>query len=316
MDRSALETRFGNEILSRYNVVQHNATQADLIPLKLPDGRIVKINPVVAAANVKIGISSILPHPMAGYGGGPKIVMPGVCNLEFIMHHHMTHTVHPRSNVGITAGNPFYEDCMNITRQIGLDFSFNCVYDKQGRIVRIVAGTLEEAFREAEVASIENLAVTFKEKVDITLTSSYPHTHGIQLFKGLTAPDIITKPQGAILLVAPLVTPIPDLFIDCFLKTKAASGGNASDYVTGIMAQGKPFLPDKSAEYNMAMSSALRRPPIRTILVSNVVTGSVASALGFEYASSIDEGIALLKATYQEAQVAIFPSGGLILPLL
>jgi lactate racemase len=314
MDNDTLVTRFGKEILAHYTLIQHNAYQTDLTPFKLSDGRVVGINPAVASADARIGISSILPHPMAGYGGGPKILMPGVCNLDFIMHHHMTHTIHPGAAVGETRGNPFHEDCMSIAQQIGLDLSINCVYDQDGHIANIVAGTLEGAFHEAVEECTNRLSMPFSEKVDITIASSYPHTHGIQLFKGLGAADAVTKPAGAILMAAPLVTPIPETFLDCFLRTKDASAGDAPAYVQGFMSQGKPFLPDMSAEYNMAMSSALRRPSIRTILVSSATSAHAASILGFEHVFSIDDGLALLEKAYPAAKVAIFPSGGLIIP--
>jgi hypothetical protein len=157
--------------------------------------------------------------------------------------------------------------------------------------------------------------MSFTEKVDITIASSYPHTHGIQLFKGLGAADAVTKPDGAILMAAPLVTPIPETFLECFMRIKEVSAGNASAYVTGFMSQGKPFLPDMSAEYNMAMSSALRRPSIRTVLVSSATSAHAASVLGFECVSSIDDGLTLLEKAFPTAKVAIFPSGGLIIPL-
>ena len=50
----------------------------------------------------------------------------------------------------------------------------------------------------------------------MTITSTYPHTHGHQIFKGLSAPDVITKNTGAILLVAPVVGPIPADFLNSF----------------------------------------------------------------------------------------------------
>ena len=126
-------------------------------PSELPgDGRVVKINPEVAQADVKIGMSSILPHPMAGFGGGPKIVMPGVCNFEFIRDHHMRHTIHPRSAAGLTKGNPFHESCLKAAQAIGLDFSINCVYNQHGEVVRIIGGSLEAAFADAVEACYEN----------------------------------------------------------------------------------------------------------------------------------------------------------------
>jgi lactate racemase len=316
MDRSALEARIGTRTLATYKVAQHNAWQRDLVPFEIPeDGRVVMVNPIVARADVKIGISSILPHPMAGYGGGPKILMPGVCGIDFIMGHHMKNTVHPKSLPGQTKENPFHEDCMRVARLIGLDLSINCVYDREGRLASIIAGSLESAFAAAVEACFRRLGFRWQQTVDVALTSSYPHLHGIQFYKGLGVADAVTRAGGAILLFAPLTSPIPEPFINEFRKVKDRTGAGAAAYVTEIMSQGKPFLADQSAEFNMAMSVAIRRPQTRTILVSPMIPRDTAILLGFEYAPTIDEGIAVLEKAYPDARVAVFPSGGLTLPI-
>ena len=315
MTKEELEARLGRDVVSRYKIVQHDAWQSDLVPIAIPDdGRILRINPEVARADVKIGISSILPHPMAGYGGGPKIVMPGVSNFEFIRDHHMRHTIHPRSMAGLTKGNPFHEDCMRAARAIGLDFSINCVYNQQGEVVRILGGSLETAFAASVEACSEKLGVRFEEKVDVTITSTYPHTHGHQFCKGLNAPDIVTKEAGAILIVAPTVTPVSDEFLNSFNLVKERSHNNSVDYVKEAMSKGMPFLPDKPVEFNMAMSCVILRPKIRTILVSPMITEDEARTMGLEYAPSVEEGLRLIENVYPKARVAIFPSGGLIVP--
>jgi nickel-dependent lactate racemase len=317
MEKAALEARIGSQVLASYNVVQHSAWQDDLVPVPIPGaGRTVRVNPVVAGADLKIGLSSILPHPMAGYGGGPKILMPGVCDIGSIMSHHMKNAVHPKSRAGTTEGNPFYEECMRTAEAIGLDFSINCVYDQQSRLARTIAGSLRGAFGEAVDACFRELGVTIHDKVDVTIASAHPHSHGIQFYKGLGGPDEITKARGAILIVAPSTAPIPGTFIDAFKKVTEKSGGNPSAYVTGIMSQGKPFLPEESAEFNMAMSCAMRRPSIRTLVTSPMIAPETASTLGLEYAATFEEGLSKLARDYPEARVAIFPSGGLVVPIV
>jgi len=310
-----LEARLGGDVLSDYNIVQHNAWQDDLVPFSLSDGQVVKINPHIAKADLKIGISSILPHPMAGYGGGPKIVMPGAANFDFIRSHHMRYTIHPQARAGLIKGNPFHEKVLEVAHTVGLSLSINCVYNQQGEPVKIVAGSLEGAFFRAVELCFEKLGHKFEEKVDITITSTYPHTHGHQFAKGLSAPDVVTKDTGAILLVVPLVTPIPEEFRDSFNIVREKSGNQAENFVTNAMSQGLPFLPDKPLEFNMAMSCMILRRPIRTILVSPVVSKEDARTMGLEHASSIEEGLKILENAYSEATVAIFPSGGLIVPI-
>lgn len=315
MKEEDLNVRLGRDVITRYRIVQHNAWQDDLVPVTLDDGRAVKINPEVARADLKIGISSILPHPMAGYGGGPKIIMPGVCNFDFIRNHHMRYTIHPRAQAGLIRGNPFHETILKVACAIGPFFSINCLYNQQGEATRIVAGSLEPAFFHAVDLCFEQLGHRFQEKVDITITSTYPHTHGQQFAKGLSAPNTVTKDTGAILLAAPHATPVPDEFRDSFSVVRERSRNQAARFVAEAMSQGLPFLPDKPLEFNMAMSNMILRPPIRTILVSPMVSKEDARIMGLEHASSIEEGVKALEKDYPEATVAIFPSGGLIVPI-
>jgi nickel-dependent lactate racemase len=316
MKREELEAKLGKGVASTYRIVQHNAWQSDLVSIRIPeDGKVVKINPEVAQADLRVGISSILPHPMAGYGGGPKIVMPGVCDFETIRDHHVKYVIHPRSVAGVTKGNLFHEGCMRTAQAIGLDFSINCVYNQKGQVIRIIGGSLESAFEEAVKVCFEKLGHKFEEKVDVTITSSYPHMHGHQLFKGLSAPDIVTKDTGAILLVAPIIAPIPAEFLNSFNVIKKKSNNNSAAYVKNALSKGMAFLPDKSIDFNMAMSTVFLRPKVRTLLVSSTISQDEAQIIGLEYAFSIEEGLRLLEKSYPKARVAIFPSGGLIAPI-
>ena len=316
MEKEQIEARLGRDVAASYRIVQHDAWQGDLVQVLIPgDERVLKINPEVACADVKIGISSILPHPMAGYGGGPKIVMPGVSNIEFIRNHHMKHTIHPRAVAGITKGNPFHEDCMRAAQSVGLTFSINCVYNQRAELIRILGGGLEKAFGAAVDICFEELGTRFDEKVDVTIASTYPHTHAHQFCKGLSATDIVTKETGAILLMAPTVTPVSEEFIASFDVIRERSHDQSAKYVTEAMSKGMPFLPEKPVEFNMAMKCLIIRPRIRTIFVSPTVSRAQAATMGFEHAPSLEEGLRLLEKAYPKARVAIFPSGGLIVPI-
>jgi nickel-dependent lactate racemase len=316
MTQEELASKLGALVASTYKVVQHNAWQADLVPVQIPgDERTVKVNPAVAQADVRIGVSSILPHPIAGYGGGPKLLMPGVLNIDFILHHHMKNAIHPLAKTGYITGNPFHEECMKIAKAIGLDVTIDCVYDREGRILRVIAGGLEAAFTEALRACFEVLGHRFPEKVDVSVVSSYPHTHGIQFYKGMAAADVVTKPEGAILVVAPMATPVQDEFVRDYAKVRQEAHGDTIPYVCGFMSKGLPFLPDRSGEFNLAMSHAIRRPRTRTIIVSPLISRDTASVLGLEYSPSLEEALATLGEAYPDARVAIFPSGGLIVPI-
>jgi lactate racemase len=317
LNAQQLETRLGKKVLITYTVVQHNAWDRDLVPISIPPGEdVVKINPAVAHADLRIGISSVVPHPMAGFGGGPKILMPGVADFESIREHHASKVLHPLSTVGVITGNPFHEAIFRIARAIGLEFSVNCIYNDKGDITSIVAGGLDAAFSQAGELCLERLGHRFDETVDVTIASTFPHVHGNQLFKGLIVPDMVTKETGAILLVAPLAEPMPDEFLNSLRQIRERSDDNPEEYIKRELSKGVAFLPDKPMDYNMAMKSAFIRPKTRVIIVSEHMSQDEAEIMGLEYAPSMEEGLSRLAHTLPRAHVAIFPSGGFIVPLL
>jgi lactate racemase len=312
-----LEKRLGRTVLSSYKVVQHNAWQGDLVPVKIAGSdRVVRINPAVAHADLRIGISSVLPHPMAGFGGGPKIVFPGVADFDSIKVHHPKNVLHPRAAVGITKGNPFHEEIAAVALAAGLHLSINCVYDAGGAITSITAGGPASAFAKAVELCFEKLGHSFKEKVDVTIASVFPHVHGNQLFKGLMPASMVTREGGGVLLFAPLEEPIPSEFLNSLKRIREASHNKPAEYIRKSLEKGEAFLPDKPMDYNMAMTNVFIRPEMRVILVSGEVSEEEATVMGMEHASSLEEGLARLQKSFPRARMAIFAAGGLIIPIM
>jgi nickel-dependent lactate racemase len=80
----------GEDIVDRIRVSSHDAWAEDLVTVgTLPNGGELKINSLAAYADFRISVGSILPHPMNGFGGGAKTLMPGISNYEAIRDHHL-----------------------------------------------------------------------------------------------------------------------------------------------------------------------------------------------------------------------------------
>jgi nickel-dependent lactate racemase len=190
------------------------------------------------------------------------------------------------------------------------------VYDAGGRITAITAGSPDNAFASAVELCFKKLGHTFTDKVDVTVASVFPHTHGNQLFKGLMPASMVTRDGGGVLLFAPLAEPIPAEFLNSIKRIREASHDNPTEYIRTSLQKGLAFLPDKPMDYNMAMTNVFIRPQMRVIIVSEDVSEEEASVMGMEQASSIEEGLARLKKSFPFARVAIFPAGGLIIPVM
>lgn len=315
MSLERLERRLGRHVLSRLRVVQHDAWAEDLLPVRLLDGSTVRVNPLLSEADLRIGICSVLPHPMAGFGGGPKLLMPGVCDFESIKKHHMRLTIHPRSSYGLCEGNPFHEAIASIAWQVGFDFSINFVYNSLGKPVEVLAGKPAPVFRKSVQKSMQLLGLPFKRRVDVTIASSFPHIHGAQFAKGLHAPLTITRKEGAMIVFLPLETPPPQELFQAIVQLRQGLGKDIKPFIKETMARGEAFLPERPLEFNMAIASLLLRPSIRTVIVSETISKAQAESMHFEHACSLEEAIGRLEEAFPSARVAIMAAGAFLVPI-
>src|SRR5947208_6982034 len=74
-----------------------------------------------------------------GYGGGGKLIMPGVCGDETIESNHCNFTMSPQTHYGALAG-PMRSDIDEVATMTGLDYTLNVLMDTHGRVVELVGG--------------------------------------------------------------------------------------------------------------------------------------------------------------------------------
>ena len=102
-------------------------------------------------ADLRICTGNIEYHYFAGFSGGAKAVVPGLCSYAAIRDNHSM-MLAPTARAGIIDGNPVREDIDEAGGLIGVDFIFNVLLDEQKRIIRAVAGHYLEAHRAGAAA--------------------------------------------------------------------------------------------------------------------------------------------------------------------
>jgi lactate racemase len=179
-DRSALARKIGEDIVRNYRVYNHapfmNCTHLG----KTSFGTRVEINSEVMSCDLKIAISGCVPHPNYGFGGGGKIIMPGVASYASISeNHHVTHRAW-RERVrkvydgkGLYDGNPQPKDALEFARMAGLDFSINCLLNEKAQIVAVFAGEVGQAFSRAVAIAKEHYLVPDTRDNDIVIANAY-----------------------------------------------------------------------------------------------------------------------------------------------
>jgi nickel-dependent lactate racemase len=177
---------YGEEAVRDYTFINHDCHAKDLAPVgRLKTGTVVKINRTVHEATFRIGIGSVFPHPMNGFGGGGKILFPGVSDFDSILEHHLKHSLRAGSELGQLEGNPFYEEVRNLAQAGGLNFIINSVLDHNDGLYGLVCGDPVEAHLAGIAISRGIISRRFQKKADLTVISSFPYTEGPQIVKPL-----------------------------------------------------------------------------------------------------------------------------------
>ncbi|MBW1800534.1 MAG: DUF2088 domain-containing protein, partial [Deltaproteobacteria bacterium] len=123
-----VDRALGDKLKGKVRWTNHNAWADDLVPIgSLKSAGEVKINPLVAGADFRITVGSILAHPMNGFGGGAKSIFPGVSNFDAIRDHHIALMIARDASFGNTKGNPFREEVCGAARLARLDFIINAI---------------------------------------------------------------------------------------------------------------------------------------------------------------------------------------------
>ena len=311
-----LERVYGKDLVTEYEFINHDCRAADLVPVgKLTSGTAVKINRRVHEADFVIGIGSIFPHPLNGFGGGGKIMFPAVADFDTILEHHLKYGFREGSGLNRLSGNHFHEEINRLAIQAGLNFIVNSVLDHNDCLYRIVCGDPIGAHETGVAMSRDILTMPFDGLSDVTIISSFPYTEGTQIMKPLAPASEITRPGGTIMVVTDCRVPL------------------AEDYLTGCEQFRREYAPDLKAavfdrfdhnqrivekgapEFNMSMAQALlAQNDYRVILVSRDIDTRTTQRLGFDHANDIDQALILASEWLDTASVHVVPAGGVILP--
>ena len=166
-----LTKKLGQDIVKTVEIICHEAGRDLTYIGKTSRNTRVEINRFVMDYDLKIGVGGITPNPGWYYGGGSKIVLPGVAGFETIRHNHMD-LEYPDWAVDLTAACRL--DSIEAARMVGLDFIVNTVVNGRREMAGLFVGDLQEA-HEAGVRYCEEMYATeILENTDMVIANSYP----------------------------------------------------------------------------------------------------------------------------------------------
>ncbi len=310
-----LEIKVGKEVFSRLSgrLFPHNPHASDNVIIgKTHRGTLVEVNRHVALADLIIGVGECMPHPIAGYGGGYKIIMPGVCSYRSVADHHFHWMRHRNSRVNLLDGNHFLEDILDAGRLSRMAFKLDLIINEKKEVIRAFAGDPIAEHREASNCAASLYTIPLSKLADVTIVSAYPLEVGVQSTKALTMAGFCTRSGGAIIWVAPQkqtgsIMP---------LIKEMASPESAGDFHRRLIIGDIPeHLRSFGISYIMQVVYFKELAEKFTVVhVTEGLSEEQVRMMKFAYAPTLQDAIDQVYKKMDRADVAIFPSGGNIIP--
>lgn len=200
-----LADKLGAEIALSENIRIHNAFDPDSnvqIGI-LPSGAPLVIDRAAVETDLLAAEGFIEPHFFAGFSGGRKSVLPGVCDKTTVLGNHCgAFIASPYARTGILENNPLHIDMVAAGEMAKLAFIVNVVINEEKKTVAAFAGDFRKA-HESGVTFLRPYCQVMAIPGDIVVTSNggAPLDQNIyQCVKGLTAAETSAK-EGAVLIM-------------------------------------------------------------------------------------------------------------------
>lgn len=314
MTADEMRRKVGAEIVARYAIVNHAWDDPErLVYLgETPNGTPIEVNRMVIEAGLVVASGGTVPHCLAGWAGGAKIIQPGVCGEDTTNQTHALNMVSPMPHLG-RLDNPMRQEIEQVVRYVPLHFMINTVLDRHGRIVSIVGGEPGRSHRRSVELAQAVWVVPVPALADIVVVSSYPadidYWQGI---KGLFAAELIVKRGGDIILASPCserIAGTPE-----HVQSMAALAGLPSKQMRHeAERRGITDL----AGVNTAVVAARINELAYVSVYSDGLTDEDLHVLGHQRAASIEEGLQRAFARQgPRARVLVITHGGETCPVL
>ncbi len=175
-----IDKKVGAEVAAEYEVVNHDFMAGDLRALgNLDSGLPIYINPVVADADFKICLGGIYPHSSVGFGGGAKLVLPGVAGYASIFYFHEYYPKRGHAVIERCDDEPDHRDAAEaVAKILGLDVIVNIVTNSRREVAGVFVGDFVKAHRVGAQFALETYATRIpdqgRKETDVALLNCYP----------------------------------------------------------------------------------------------------------------------------------------------
>ena len=198
---------FGDMIVDNERIVVNDSLREEdfRYVCRLPSGAELWVNKTALDCDLLITEGFIEPHFFAGFSGGRKSILPGICNAATVSENHSYRAIAaPNSKAGILEGNPIHKDMVFAARAVNVKFTLNVALNAKKQLIAAFAGDLEKS-HEAGAAFVRSLAECKTVIGDIVITSNggYPLDQNLyQSPKAISTAEVCCRKGGVIIMCA------------------------------------------------------------------------------------------------------------------
>ena len=300
--------KLGEDIVSREHIVVHDCDSSPLTDLgPLPSGARLVVNSLVANADLVVSEGFIEPHFFAGFSGGRKSILPGVCSRVTVLGNHCAAFIDdPKARMGVIDGNPINRDMERAARMAKLAYIVNVVVNEAHEVVAAFAGDPIEAHHAGCAYLARYCEVEQERKADIVITSNGGaplDQNAYQAVKGLTTAADAAADGAALIICAECADGIGG---DSFYKALSECAGPTELLEEIRRVPMDETVPDQW-QYQI-LARILEKHHV--YFVARKEMEEAVNAMKMEYAPSLEEAYARARALKgASARVAVIPNG-------
>ncbi len=191
MERAELERKLGPEVAARVPVVVHDFLGPDLHDLGWHRGGPVQLNRRFLEADLRICVGAAVPHNETGFGGGAKLLVPGLAGRRTIAHFHGA--LPPRPAGQLEATGPRLDRrgwSESVARNVGVHAVVCAAVNSRAQLAALEVGDVVEAHRAAARAALRigrtPVPAGLAERADAVVVNAFPlDTDPIQMGKSI-----------------------------------------------------------------------------------------------------------------------------------
>ncbi len=310
LSHTEIISKIGSDIACDYHIVNVSCDSDENMCFigNTPDGIPAEVNRWVLEADLRIGIGAINPHMDAGFSGGGKIILPGVCSCRTVNAFHTASANIP----GNQLGNPEAPTRLRleefVAQKVPLNFIVNVILHPNGKIYQCVTGHFVSAQRKGAKYAQELYGVKVKKRYPLVIVNSYPFEMDFwQCTKAFWSGELMASDGGMVVMVSPCTegTATHPLWEEYL-------GWKTEDLIA-ILKSG--IAEDPNACAFAIMFNRLKQR-VRFGVVSPAISKNQTKRMKLTHFDSIEHAVKVSVAPDAKDAVSIITHGGTTMPIL